>query len=236
MKVVFGQPSLFPTQPPSDTVATTVSLLPRLPQLAVLSEGISLLRNAFDPAKIFDAINSVVDVAPFRHMNTPGGKKMSVAMTNCGKLGWVSGSNGYMYSSIDPETAQPWPAMPRALLETATRIARQAGYPGFLPDACLINRYLAGAQMGLHQDRDEKDFSQPIVSLSIGLSARFIIGGLDSAAGRNAHTQSVVLKHGDAIVFGAAARLMFHGVRSLKSGHHPLVGNSRINLTFRVAS
>ncbi len=233
MKVVLSQPSLFPTQIPIDTVASVVSEVPRMPPLP---DGVSLLRNAFDPAEIFDAINSVVDIAPFRHMQTPGGKKTSVAMTNCGKLGWVSGTNGYTYSSIDPETTQPWPAMPPALLETATRIAQQAGYAGFLPDACLINRYLAGAQMGLHQDRDEKDFSQPIVSLSIGLSARFIIGGLDSEAGRNARTQSVVLHHGDAIVFGGAARFMFHGVRSLKPGQHPLVGNSRINLTFRVAS
>ena len=209
-----------------------------------IAEGAMLLRqfvqqnkNALlDETTVLADLNCILENSPLRKMTTASGFTMSVAMTNCGKLGWVSGSNGYMYSSIDPETAQPWPAMPPALLEAATRIARQAGYPGFLPDACLINRYLAGAQMGLHQDRDEKDFSQPIVSLSIGLSARFIIGGLDSAAGRNAHTQSVVLKHGDAIVFGAAARLMFHGVLSLKPGHHPLVGNSRINLTFRVAS
>ncbi len=233
MKVVLSQPSLFSTRIPTDNVASVVSEVPRMPPLP---DGVSLLRNAFDPAEIFDAINSVADIAPFRHMQTPGGKKMSVAMTNCGKLGWVSGTNGYMYSSNDPETKQPWPALPPVLLETASRIAQQAGYPGFSPDACLINRYLAGAQMGLHQDRDEIDFSQPIVSLSIGLSARFIIGGLDSAAGRNARTQSVVLHHGDAIVFGAAARLMFHGVRPLKPGHHPLAGNSRINLTFRVAS
>ncbi len=244
MKTVFSQPSLFPAEMLADAVSKNSAAsggggeqhtpsestqFPRLPA------GLSLLRNAFDSTEIFDAINTVVAAAPFRHMQTPGRRQMSVAMTNCGSLGWVSGTHGYRYSSIDPVTAQPWPAMPPILLETAMRLAQQAGYPRFLPDACLINRYLPGAQMGLHQDRDEKDFSQPIVSLSLGLPAQFIIGGVSSTTGRNARTQSIALNHGDAIVFGGAARLLFHGVRPLKPGHHPLLGNSRINLTFRVA-
>jgi DNA oxidative demethylase len=196
-----------------------------------LPEGVVLIHRAFDSAAILDAINMVVAAAPFRHMETPGGKRMSVAMSNCGSVGWVSTRAGYAYSPIDPETKQAWPAMPALLHETATQLAQRAGYPHFAPDACLINRYQHSAQMGLHQDRDEKDFSQPIVSLSLGLPAKFMIGGLR----RSDTTRSIDLIDGDAIIFGGAARLMFHGVRPLKAGHHPVFGDTRINLTFRVA-
>jgi DNA oxidative demethylase len=195
-----------------------------------LPEGVVLIHRAFDSAAILDAIKHVIAKAPFRHMETPGGKRMSVAMSNCGSIGWVSTRAGYGYSRIDPETGQVWPAMHALLRETATELAQRAGYPHFAPDACLINRYQHGAQMGLHQDRDEKDFSQPIVSLSLGLPAKFIIGGLK----RNGAARSIDLNDGDAIIFGGAARLMFHGVRPLKACHHPMFGDTRINLTFHV--
>ena len=196
-----------------------------------LAEGIVLIHQAFDSAAMLDAINVIVAAAPFRHMETPGGKRMSVAMSNCGSVGWVSTRACYAYSRIDPETGHPWPAMPTLLRDTAAKLAQRVGYPHFAPDACLINRYEAGAQMGLHQDRDEKDFTQPIVSLSLGLPAKFIIGGFK----RGDATRSIDLNDGDAIIFGGAARLMFHGVRPLKAGHHPVFGNTRVNLTFRVA-
>jgi DNA oxidative demethylase len=201
-----------------------------VPARADLPEGVVLIHRAFDSAAMLDAIDIVVAVAPFRHMETPSGKRMSVAMSNCGSVGWVSTRAGYAYSRIDPETGQAWPAMPVLLRATATQLAQRAGYPHFAPDACLINRYQHSAQMGLHQDRDEKDFSQPIVSLSLGLPAKFIIGGLK----RSDTTRSIDLNDSDAIIFGGAARLMFHGVRPLKAGHHPVFGDTRINLTFRV--
>ena len=197
-----------------------------------LQEGVVLMHRAFDSAKIFAAIQAVIAVAPLRHMGTPGGKKMSVAMTNCGTVGWTSSRAGYAYSPFDPETKNPWPKMPSLLFATAAQLADLAGYAGFAPDACLINHYTPGTQMGLHQDRDEKDFSQPIVSLSLGLPAKFIIGGLN----RRDPARSIQLDDGDAIVFGGAARLLFHGVRPLKSGHHSVLGDSRINLTFRVTA
>ncbi len=202
------------------------------PSIQKLQEGVVLIHDAFDAAKLFVAVQAVIAVAPLRHMQTPGGKEMSVAMTNCGTLGWTSNHAGYAYSHMDPETKNPWPQMPSLLFDTAAQLADMAGCTGFAPDACLINHYTSGAQMGLHQDRDEKDFSQPIVSLSLGLPAKFIIGGLN----RRDPVRSIQLDGGDAIVFGGAARLLFHGVRPLKSGHHPALGNSRINLTFRVAA
>lgn len=202
------------------------------PSIQRLQEGVVLMHRAFDSAKIFAAIQAVIAVAPLRHQETPGGKKMSVAMTNCGSIGWTSNRAGYAYSRFDPETKNRWPAMPSLLFDTAAQLADLAGYAGFAPDACLINHYTPGAQMGLHQDRDEKDFSQPIVSLSLGLSAKFVIGGLN----RRDPTRSIPLDDGDAIVFGGVARLLFHGVRPLKSGHHLMLGDSRINLTFRAAA
>jgi DNA oxidative demethylase len=217
--MVMSQPSLF-----QDTFATK-------PVMEALQEGVVLIRRAFDSEKLFAAIKTVIDAAPLRHMETPSGKKMSVAMTNCGDLGWTSSRAGYAYSKTDPLTTAPWPTMPQLLFDTAANLARLAGYSGFVPDACLINRYLPGAQMGLHQDRDERDFSQPIVSLSLGVPAKFIIGGLT----RGDSTRSVELDDGDAIVFGGAARLIFHGVRAVKVGQHAAINNCRINLTFRVA-
>lgn len=177
------------------------------------------------------ALKAVLAEAPFRHMLTPGGYRMSVAMSNCGRLGWVTDRRGYRYDARDPETGNPWPAMPAGFAALAARAARAAGFVGFAPDCCLINRYHPGARMALHQDRDERDFGQPIVSVSLGLSATFLFGGET----RRERPQRVRLEHGDVVVWGGVARLRFHGVAALADGVHPATGASRINLTFRKA-
>ena len=164
-------------------------------------------------------------------MITPGGFRMSVAMTNCGVLGWVSDRSGYRYDVMDPEGSQPWPPMPDPFLRLATRAAAKAGFQKFVPDACLINRYDPGARLTLHQDKNELDYDQPIVSVSLGLPATFLFGGLKRAD----KTIRVQLRHGDVVVWGGPARLRYHGVLQLKEGHHPLTGGHRINLTFRKA-
>ncbi|MFF7709523.1 DNA oxidative demethylase AlkB [Pseudomonas sp. NPDC007930] len=170
-------------------------------------------------------------LAPLRQLSVPGGGKMSVGTTSCGLLGWTSDSAGYRYTRLDPQTGQPWPAMPAAFLELAVAAAREAGFEGFAPDACLINHYRPGARMGLHQDRDEHNLAAPIVSVSLGLPAVFQWGGL-----RRADTpQKVPLAHGDVVVWGGEDRLRFHGVMPLKAGEHPRLGPRRINLTFRQA-
>lgn len=192
--------------------------------LAIL-RGLALPR----AADLSDAVQRIAAQAPFRRMVTPGGFAMSVAMTNCGDAGWITDRRGYRYAGCDPQSGRPWPAMPEALRDLAGAAALQAGYPGFTPDCCLVNRYEPGARMSLHQDRDERDFSQPIVSVSLGLPARFLFGGLQ----RSAPTQRIDLVHGDVVVWGGPARLAFHGVMPLKDGDHPLTGRSRINLTFR---
>lgn len=177
------------------------------------------------------AVERIVVAAPFRHLQTPGGLTMSVAMSNCGGFGWVSDRRGYRYEACDPLSGQPWPAMPELFATLASEAAAAAGFNDFAPDACLINRYLPGAKMSLHQDRDERDLSAPIVSVSLGLPAVFQFGGLL----RKDAVQRVPLMHGDVVVWGGAARLRFHGVLSLKAGQHPLLGERRINLTFRCA-
>lgn len=184
-----------------------------------------------DEAALLAALNHVAEQAPFRHMITPGGHRMSVAMTNCGPLGWVTDRKGYRYDAIDPESGQPWPAMPEPLLKLARDAATQAGFPGFEPDACLINRYEPGAKMSLHQDKDERDFHQPIVSVSLGIPAIFLFGG----AKRADKPVRIPLNHGDVVVWGGPARLYYHGIMPLKEGNHPLIGNYRLNLTFRKA-
>jgi alkylated DNA repair protein (DNA oxidative demethylase) len=176
-------------------------------------------------------IHAIAHVAPFRRMRTPGGRSMSVAMTNCGACGWVSDAGGYRYSSIDPETGAMWPAMPASFVEMAAAAAFAAGYDGFAPDACLVNRYEADSRMALHQDRDERDLAQPIVSVSLGLPAVFVFGGMV----RNAPTQRLPLEHGDVVVWGGPSRLCFHGVQPVKDGEHPATGRARFNLTFRAA-
>jgi alkylated DNA repair protein (DNA oxidative demethylase) len=177
------------------------------------------------------AIEFVIARAPLRHMRTPGGFRMSVAMTNCGTLGWVSDTTGYRYVASDPESGLSWPAMPEPFLELATCAAAQAGFEAFRPDACLINRYEPGARLTLHQDKDERDFNAPIVSVSLGLAAVFLFGGLR----RRDPTLRMRLAHGDVAVWGGPARLRFHGVLALKDGFHPLLGRARLNLTFRRA-
>lgn len=180
---------------------------------------------------LLTALAAVITAAPFRHLRTPGGQTMSVAMTNCGTRGWVSDRRGYRYAPSDPASGLPWPAMPEVLASLAHRAAASAGFEGFAPDACLINRYAPGSRMGLHQDRDEADFSQPIVSVSLGLPAVFLFGG----ATRGERALRVPLAHGDVVVWGGPARLFFHGIAPLKDGHHPATGACRLNLTFRRA-
>lgn len=173
----------------------------------------------------------VVTAAPFRHMITPGGFRMSVAMTSCGALGWVTDRTGYRYEAEDPESGRAWPRMPGSFLRLAMAAATRAGFEGFVPDACLVNRYEPGAKLSLHQDKDERDFGAPIVSVSLGIPAVFLFGGFM----RTEKPVRVLLTHGDVAVWGGPARLRYHGVLPLGEGHHPLVGGHRINLTFRKA-
>ena len=176
-------------------------------------------------------VRDVAAAAPFRHMTTPGGYSMSVAMTNCGALGWVSNPSGYSYSPTDPETGAPWPAMPAAFAELARAAAAALGFAKFVPDACLVNRYEPDARLTLHQDKDERDFREPIVSVSLGVPAVFLFGGLK----RKDRAQRVPLAHGDVVVWGGVARLRYHGVAKLGESSHPFAGRARINLTLRRA-
>ena len=199
-----------------------------------LCEGAMVLRGfaLASEAALLQALDAVVTQAPFRHLITPGGFRMSVAMTNAGPLGWVSDRRGYRYDPIDPDSGKPWPPMPAAFLRLAAEAAAYAGFAGFVPDACLINRYEAGTRLSLHQDRDEHDLGQPIVSVSLGIPAVFLFGGLQ----RSDRAQRVPLAHGDVVVWGGPARLRYHGVLPLKPNHHDVLGDCRINLTFRRAS
>ena len=207
--------------------------LPPRPNAALtqLAPGAVCLHGfAFDEAAtLLQAIESVLIQAPLRHMQTPGGHTMSVSTSSCGRLGWVSDPHGYRYATRDPHTGQPWPSMPACLLALAQRAAAQAGYANFQPEACLINQYLPGAKLSLHQDKDEKDLSAPIVSLSLGLPAVFLFG----TPSRKDRPQRYRLVHGDVVVWGGPSRLAFHGVAPLAEGHHTLLGPRRINLTFR---
>ncbi|MGJ4929604.1 DNA oxidative demethylase AlkB [Bradyrhizobium sp. HKCCYLS2038] len=198
-----------------------------------LAPGAVLLRGFARPheAELLAAIEAIIAQAPFRRMFTPGGHQMSVAMTNCGAVGWVTDRSGYRYDPIDPESGKPWPAMPCLFRQLAEQAASAAGFAGFAPDACLINCYEPGAKMSLHQDRDERDLGEPIVSASLGLPATFLFGGLK----RTDKTQRHRLVHGDVVVWGGPARLAFHGVAPLADGEHARLGRRRINLTFRRA-
>ncbi len=201
------------------------------PSHQVIAEGAVLLRGfARDvEAELITALHDLAGRAPFRHMVTPGGHRMSVAMTNCGRAGWVTDRHGYRYDTVDPETGEEWPEMPPLLRDLAERAANRAGFAGFAPDVCLINRYVPGARMSLHQDKDELDFTAPIVSVSLGLPAIFLFGGLK----RSDKPRRFRLEHGDVAVWGGPSRLFFHGVAPLADGEHALVGRQRINLTFR---
>jgi DNA oxidative demethylase len=210
-----------------------LDLFDNLPSRADIAPGAVLLRGfaLVHEEPVFAALDSVTAAAPFRRMTTPGGFQMSVAMTNCGRAGWVTDRSGYRYDERDPASGRPWPKMPAAFLALATGAAAEAGYAGFVPDACLVNRYEVGARLSLHQDKDEQDFSQPIVSVSLGLPAVFQFGG----ARRNDPTRRIPLRHGDVVVWGGPSRLFHHGVLALKDGEHARTGRSRINLTFRRA-
>ena len=203
------------------------------PSQETMAEGAVLLRGFVQPVEtgLIADLRDIVGRAPFRHMVTPGGHEMSVAMTNCGGFGWVTDRSGYRYDPGDPSTGKPWPAMPASFCQLARQAAAQAGFPEFSPDACLINRYQPGAKMSLHQDKDEDDFTAPIVSVSLGLSAIFLFGGLK----RSDKPRRYRLEHGDIVVWGGPARLNFHGVAPLADGEHGLLGRQRINLTFRKA-
>jgi alkylated DNA repair protein (DNA oxidative demethylase) len=203
------------------------------PSREAMAEGAVLLRafaKSFERELLAD-LREVIAQAPFRRMVTPGGHQMSVAMTNCGSAGWVTDRSGYRYDANDPEAAKPWPAMPASFCKLAGLAAVQGGFGGFVPDACLINRYVPGARMSLHQDKNEQDFSAPIVSVSLGLPAIFLFGGMQ----RSDKPQRFRLEHGDIAVWGGPARLKFHGVAPLAEGEHALLGRQRINLTFRKA-
>ena len=198
-----------------------------------LAPGAVLLRGfALEVEKeLRKALDSIGAQAPFRHMITPGGYRMSVAMTNCGDLGWITDRRGYRYDALDPDSGKPWPKMPGVFLDLAVRAAAEAGYGDFEPDACLINRYEPGARLSLHQDRNEKDFTAPIVSVSLGLPAIFLFGGDD----RGDRPRRATIHHGDVAVWGGPSRLAFHGIAPLKEGEHAVMGRQRINLTLRRA-
>ncbi|SFU71348.1 DNA-N1-methyladenine dioxygenase [Polaromonas sp. YR568] len=199
----------------------------------VIAPGAMLLRGfalGVDEA-LLQAVEGVVAAAPLRHLVTPGGYTMSVAMTNCGALGWVSDRSGYRYDAKDPLSGQAWPSMPACFAELALRAAAEAGFDNFRPDACLINRYEPGARLSLHQDKDEGSMDAPIVSVSLGLPAVFLFGGLR----RSDCTARYRLQHGDVAVWGGPSRLAYHGVAPLAKGEHARLGAQRINLTFRCA-
>jgi alkylated DNA repair protein (DNA oxidative demethylase) len=203
------------------------------PSHEVIGEGAVLLRGFARPVEIelLPALRAIIEQAPFRHMATPGGHQMSVAMTNCGSFGWVTDSSGYRYDPNDPQSGKPWPVMADVFRQLARKAADRAGFDGFDPDACLVNRYQPDARMSLHQDRDESDLTAPIVSVSLGLPATFLFGGLK----RSDKPRRFRLEHGDVIVWGGPSRLAFHGIAPLADGEHSLLGRKRINLTFRKA-
>jgi DNA oxidative demethylase len=206
---------------------------PNAPARQDLAPGAVVLRGRalLDATEILAAVEAIAAAAPFRRMVTPGGFEMSVAMTNCGAAGWVTDRRGYRYERRDPASGRPWPAMPSVVRALAVAAAEEAGFPGFVPDACLLNRYEPGARLSLHQDKDEADYAAPVVSLSLGLPATFQFGGLRRAD----RARRIALGHGDIIVWGGPSRLAYHGVLALADGEHPAVGRRRFNLTIRKA-
>jgi DNA oxidative demethylase len=201
------------------------------PSREEIADGAVLLRGFVKPieSELIEAVRAIVAQSPFRRMTTPGGHLMSVAMTNCGERGWITDHTGYRYDPIDPRTGAPWPAMPPVLRDLARRAAEQGSFAGFAPDACLVNRYEPGTRLSLHQDKDELDYSAPIVSVSLGLPATFLFGGV----ARTDKPRRFRLVHGDVVVWGGPSRLAYHGVAPLADGEHALLGRKRVNLTFR---
>jgi DNA oxidative demethylase len=202
-------------------------------QIEPLTDGAVLLRGfaALEATAVMESLRDVLLAAPFRHMVTPGGFRMSVAMTNCGHAGWITDRRGYRYDPLDPTTGRPWPPLPSSFVRLATRAAAEGGFVGFEPDACLINRYEPGARLSLHQDNNERNLAAPIVSVSLGLPATFLFGGLR----RTDRPRRIRLESGDIAVWGGPARLAFHGIEPLADGDDRLTGRCRINLTFRQA-
>jgi DNA oxidative demethylase len=202
-------------------------------RIEALAPGATLLRGfaSADTTALMKALDQVLTVAPFRHMVTPGGFRMSVAMSNCGRVGWITDRTGYRYTPVDPTTGRPWPPIPGSFMRLAIRAAAEGGFGGFEPDVCLINRYEPGAKLTLHQDKNERDFAAPIVSVSLGVPALFLFGGTR----RSDRPRRIRLENGDVVVWGGRSRLAFHGVAPLAEGDHPLTGRCRINLTFRKA-
>ncbi|WP_339533000.1 DNA oxidative demethylase AlkB [Pseudomonas mucidolens] len=181
--------------------------------------------------RLLPELRHVLAQAPFRKMVTPGGFTMSAALSSCGELGWSTDRTGYRYTPLDPDSQQPWPALPDSMCQLAVAASAEAGFTLFEPDTCLINRYVPGAKMSLHQDKNERDYAAPVVSISLGLPAVFLFGGHQ----RSDKTQKISLFHGDVVVWGGVDRLRFHGVLPIKEGTHPQMGPQRINLTFRMA-
>lgn len=197
----------------------------------VIGPGACVLRGFAngDESQLLDLVRALTAMSPWRHMITPGGFRMSVAMTNAGEVGWVADASGYRYDSMDPLSRQHWPAMPALFLDLARRAASVAGFDSFIPDACLINCYEPGARLSLHRDYDERDAHAPIVSVSLGVAARFIWGGLQ----RTDALRRLPLHSGDVVVWGGPSRFIYHGIAPLRHSVHPLTGVQRINLTFR---
>ncbi|MBO0711842.1 MAG: DNA oxidative demethylase AlkB [Acetobacteraceae bacterium] len=202
------------------------------PSREVLDEGALLLRGyaAASAAALIGTVDAIARLAPFRRMQTPRGQ-MSVAMTACGELGWVSEKGGYRYSADDPLTGRAWPAMPALFATLAAKAAADAGFGSFVPDSTLINEYVPGTKLSLHQDKEERDPVHPVVSVSLGLPGVFAWGGLT----RRSPVRRYELLNGDVVVFGGPSRLVYHGVERVADGVHPLTGRRRINLTFRRA-
>lgn len=219
------------------TTPITLDLFAQEPPPSAAIEQIgpcSWLLRSFAIARVdalLPALQVTLNKAPFRHMVTPGGFTMSAALSSCGSFGWMTDRTGYRYTPTDPQTGLPWPEIPAAFLELAQRAAQACGFADFVPDACLINCYIPGAKMSLHQDKDEKHYQWPVVSVSLGLPALFLWGGHQ----RSDKPQRIALMHGDVVVWGGEDRLRFHGVLPIKPGHHPLLGEQRINFTFRRA-
>jgi alkylated DNA repair protein (DNA oxidative demethylase) len=207
------------------------SVSDRRPSREAIAPGAVLLRAFARPveAELIAALREITAQTPFRRMFTPGGHQMSVAMTNCGRAGWVTDHSGYRYDPLDPKSGKAWPAMPPVFSRLAAEAAADGGFKDFAPDVCLINRYEPGARMSLHQDKDELDFAAPIVSVSLGLPAIFLFGG----SKRSDKPRRFRLEHGDVVAWGGPSRLFFHGVAPLADGEHAMLGRQRINLTFR---
>lgn len=223
---------LMPTGTPEHAGDLFADLEPACARQEICPGAVVLRRHALTAEHLlFEVLREIETRAPFRHMVTPGGFRMSVAMTNCGAYGWVSDRTGYRYDSRDPESGLPWPALSKTFLSLARDAATAAGFIDFEPDACLINRYAPGTKLSLHQDKDERDFSAPIVSVSLGLPAVFLFGG----ARRSDQCLRVPLAHGDVVVWGGPARRHYHGVLPLADGEHFLAGRARLNLTLRKA-